>query len=160
MKVEKSIVILAAPEKIWPYLVEPAKIMMWFDTIKKCEYAGDRQSGEGTAYYMEEKTPGPLRKINFTAAVWEENKSITLSMITGENVSSYEIQLSLEKADAGTTFNFVEEVGMPFGFIGKILGALGQGVADRMVEAMLVKLKNLSEETVHIAQPNAAQAGA
>ena len=45
----------------------------------------------------------------------------------------------------GTVFHFVEEVGMPFGIIGKILGVLGQKTADRMVEGMLFKLKNLAE---------------
>ncbi len=35
---------------------------------------------------------------------------------------------------------------MPFGVIGKILGVLGQSAADKMVEAMLIKLKKLSEE--------------
>jgi len=38
MKVEKSIEILVAPEKIWPFLVDPEKILMWFDSFKKCEY--------------------------------------------------------------------------------------------------------------------------
>ena len=35
---------------------------------------------------------------------------------------------------------------MPFGVIGKVLGVLGQSTADKMVEGMLMKLKNLSEE--------------
>ncbi|MCK5096780.1 MAG: SRPBCC family protein, partial [Desulfobacteraceae bacterium] len=60
MKVEKSIEISAAPEKIWPFLVDPAKIVMWFDTYKKCEYTSEKHSGVGTTYYIEEKVPGPL----------------------------------------------------------------------------------------------------
>jgi len=38
MKVEKTIEISVAPEKIWSFLVDPAKILMWFDSFKKCEY--------------------------------------------------------------------------------------------------------------------------
>jgi hypothetical protein len=37
---------------------------------------------------------------------------------------------------------------MPFGVIGKILGVLGQGTADKMVIGMLMKLKHLCEEQV------------
>jgi carbon monoxide dehydrogenase subunit G len=60
MKVEKTIEISVAPEKIWPFLVDPAKILMWFDSFKKCEYVNEKQTGAGTAYYVEEKVPGPL----------------------------------------------------------------------------------------------------
>lgn len=42
-------------------------------------------------------------------------------------------------------FHFVEEIGMPFGVVGKILGVLGQNTADKMFEGMLMKLKDLSE---------------
>lgn len=148
MKVEKSIDISVAPGKIWPFLIHPEKILMWFDSFKKCEFINEKQTGTGTAYYVEEKVPGPLRKINFEATVWDENKSLTLEMTSGTNVTSYRIRWNLEATPSGTTFHFVEEIGMPFGVIGKILGVLGQGTADKMVEGMLLKLKNLSEAPV------------
>ncbi len=66
-------------------------------------------------------------------------------MISGQNVKSYEIQWNLKLAQSVTIFHFVEDIGMPFGIIGKILGLIGQRTADKMVEGMLVKLKNLSE---------------
>ena len=146
MKVEKTIEISSTPEKIWPFLVEPGKIMMWFDSFKKCEYAGERHFGVGTAYYVEEKVPGPLRQIHFEVTIWKENENLTLKMKTGKNVNSYEIRCDLQTTESGTLFHFVEEVGMPFGVIGKILGVLGQKTADRMVEGMLIKLKLLSEK--------------
>ena len=145
MKVEKSIMISVDPEKIWPFLVKPEKILMWFDSFEKCEYADEKHTGVGTAYYIEEKVPGPLRKINFKVINWTENESLTLEMTSGKNVTSYEIRFNLEATQSGTAFHFVEEIGMPFGVIGKILGVLGQATADKMVEGMLMKLKNLSE---------------
>ena len=54
MQVEKSIEISATPERIWPLLIDPEKIVMWFDTFKKCEYLSDKHSGVGTTYYVEE----------------------------------------------------------------------------------------------------------
>lgn len=145
MKVEKSIEISAPPEKIWPFLVDPAKIVMWFDTFKKCEYTSEKHSGVGTTYYVEEKVPGPLRKINFEVRIWDENERLTLKMTSGKNVNTYEIRWNLKSAQSGTIFHFVEDIGMPFGIIGKILGVIGQRTADKMVESMLIKLKNLSE---------------
>ena len=89
--------------------------------------------------------PGPLRKISFRATAWEEGEKLTLKMISGANVSDYEIRFKLSESQAETVFNFKEEVGMPFGPVGKILGVLGQKTADRMVENMLLKLKDRCE---------------
>ena len=99
------------------------------------------------AYYVEEKVPGPLRKINFKVSDWDENKHLTLKMESGKNVNSYEIHWTLKESPSGANFHFVENVGMPFGIVGKILGKLGQGTADKMVEGMLTKLKELSEDS-------------
>ncbi|MCK5164619.1 MAG: SRPBCC family protein [Desulfobacula sp.] len=146
MKVEKSIKITAVPEKIWPFLVDPKKIPLWFDSFKKCQFTSEKHTGVGATYYVEEKVPGPLRKINFESTTWNDNKSLTLKMTSGKNVNSYEIHWQLQKDQSGTKFHFTEEVGMPFGPIGKILGLLGQSTADKMVEDMLGKLKSLSEK--------------
>jgi len=118
---------------------------MWFDTFKKCEYTSGKHSGVGTTYYVEEKVPGPLRKINFEVIIWDENERLTLKMTSGKNVNTYEIRWDLKSTQSGTIFHFVENIGMPFGIIGKILGVIGQRTADKMVEGMLIKLKNLSE---------------
>ena len=146
MKVDKSIEISVEPEKIWSFLIDPKKIPLWFDSFKKCECTSEKNSGVGTTYYVEEKVPGPLRKINFESTIWDENEKMVLRMVSGKNVSSYEIQWDLEPGETGTKFHFIEDVGMPFGFVGKILGALGQQTANKMVGDMLIKLKNLSEE--------------
>ncbi len=146
MKVEKNIEIAATPEKIWPFLVDPKKIPQWFDSFKKCEFISEKHSGVGTTYYVEEKVPGPLRKINFESTDWNDKKNLTLKMTSGKNVGSYEINWQLEQDQSHTQFYFREDVGMPFGPIGKILGFLGQNTADKMVEGMLFKLKTLSEK--------------
>jgi len=126
-------------------LTDPAKIPLWFDTFRKCQYAGEQRSGVGTRYYVEEKVPGPLRKIYFEAAVWDENAVLNLRMTSGENVSSYEIHWKLAAHGTGTTFHFVENIGMPFGILGRLLGVLGQRTAEKMVETMLRRLKTLCE---------------
>jgi hypothetical protein len=45
----------------------------------------------------------------------------------------------MEPNESGTMLYFSENVGMPFGFIGKILGALSQRMADSLVEEMLIE---------------------
>jgi len=41
MRVERSVEIAAPPEKIWPFLVEPEKILEWCITFEKFEYTGE-----------------------------------------------------------------------------------------------------------------------
>lgn len=65
MKVQRSIEIAAPPEKIWPFLVEPDKILKWCITLEKFEYTGEQRSGVGTPFYFEEKAAGGLMKLNF-----------------------------------------------------------------------------------------------
>ncbi|MBM4447368.1 MAG: hypothetical protein FJ023_08510 [Chloroflexi bacterium] len=66
MKVQKSIEIAAPPEKVWPFLVDPEKILKWCITFRKFEYTGKKRSEVGTAFYVEEKAGGPLMKLNFS----------------------------------------------------------------------------------------------
>ncbi len=146
MRVEKSIQISAVPDKIWPFLTEPKKLQMWFNTFKKCEYASEKHTGIGTNYYVEEKVPGPLRKIYFEAIKWREYEQLQLKMTSGKNVKGYEIRFTMEPTELGTMFSFTESIGMPFGPIGKVLGALGQRTAEKMVEGMLIELKSLAED--------------
>ena len=50
MKVQKSIEIAAPPDKVWPFLIEPEKILEWCITFLKLEYTGEQRSGVGTTF--------------------------------------------------------------------------------------------------------------
>ena len=62
MIVQRSIEVAAPPEKIWPFLIEPEKIMKWFTLLRKFEYTGEKHNGTGTTFYYEEKSGGPQRQ--------------------------------------------------------------------------------------------------
>jgi len=145
MKVERSIHIAAPPDAIWPYLTEPGKIMEWCITFKKFEYTGEQHSGAGTPFYVEEKAGGPLMKLNFTMTEWSEDERIAFRMTSGSFVKGYEQSWTVEATPSGSTFMFAEDVKMPFGVLGKLLGLLGQRGSQATVEKMLVKLKALAE---------------
>ena len=54
MKVQKAIEIDAQPERIWPYFIEPEKVLQWCITFKKFEYTSNQRGGVGTPLYIEE----------------------------------------------------------------------------------------------------------
>lgn len=145
MKVQKSIEIAAPPEKIWPFLVEPEEILKWCITFLKLEYTGEQRSGVGATFYLEEKAGGPLMKLNFRITEWVENERVAFSMISGNFVKGYEQSWTVEATPSGSRFTFMEEVKLPYGIIGKIMGLFGQRGSEATVGKMLPKLKSLAE---------------
>jgi uncharacterized protein YndB with AHSA1/START domain len=146
MKVEGSIETAAPPEKIWPFMVEPEKILKWCITFKKFEYTGDQRSGVGTPFYIEEKAgPMPLMKLNFAVTEWVENERLAFKLTSGTGVKAYEQKWMVEATPTGSKFTFMEDVELPFGIIGKLMGAVGRSSSEAHVKEMLVILKSLAE---------------
>ncbi len=145
MKVQSSIEIAAPREKIWPYLVEPEKILQWCVTFQKFEYTADQRSGVGTPFYVEEKAGGPLMKLNFAVTDWAENERLAFRMTSGTFVKGYDQSWTVEAIPSGSRFTFVEQVEMPFGIVGKLIGLVGQHGAEGHAREMLASLKSLAE---------------
>jgi hypothetical protein len=145
MKVLKAIEIMASPHKIWPFFVEPEKILQWCITFKKFEYTGDQQSGVGTPIYIEEQAGGSLMKMRFEITVWKENEKIGLRVVSGNGVKSYKQSWSLEPSSAGSRFTFMEEIELPWGIFGKLIGVFLESSSAATVDKMLVTLKALAE---------------
>ncbi len=146
MRVQRSIEIAAPPEKIWPFMVEPEKNLKWCITFKKFEYTNEQRSGVGTTFYIEEKAgPMPLMKLNFVVTEWVENERLAFRMTSGSGVKSYEQGWTVTPTPYGSRFTFMEEVELPFGVIGKLIGLVGQRSSHATVKKMLVILKSLAE---------------
>ena len=145
MKLQKSIDIAAPSEKIWPYLVEPEKIMKWFTLLRKFEYTNKRCGGVGTTFYYEEKSGPMLMKFHFKITEWVENEKIAFIMTSGSLKKDDQIW-ALEATPSGSRFTATEEVEMPWGIIGKMMDSLfvGKSVAEH-IEEIIGNLKVLVE---------------
>jgi uncharacterized protein YndB with AHSA1/START domain len=145
MKVQRSIEIAATPEKIWPFLTMPEKILKWFTLLKKFEYTGDKRSGAGTTFYYEEKSSGQLMKLNYKVTEWVENKKLAFSVTSGSLKKDDQVW-SIEAIPAGSRFTMFEDLEMPMGIFGKIIGALFGGMMiGKNIEKILANLKRLAE---------------
>ena len=145
MRIQKAIEIAAPPERIWPFFVEPERVLKWYSTFRKFEYSGDLRSGVGTPLYIEEQAVGPVMKLHFEVAEWKENEKLALRLVSGSGVKSYEQEWSLEPAASGSRFTFMEEIEFPFGVFGKLLGLVAQRMSAATVDKMQGKLKALAE---------------
>jgi len=145
MKVNKSIEIAAPPEKIWPFLVEPDKILKWCITFIKFEYTSELRGGMGATFYLEEKAGGPLMKLNFKITEWVENEKVAFNMTSGNFVKGYDQSWTVETIPSGCKFTLKEEVELPYGILGKIMGFFAERGSEATVGKMLHKLKSLAE---------------
>ncbi len=146
MLVQQSIHIDAPAEKIWPFLVEPEKIMQWCITFLKFEYAGDQHEGIGTPIHIKEQS-GPMKMdILFEVTEWNKHEKIAFHKVSGSGPESYWQEWATVSDDSGSTFSFREEIIMPWGVIGRIIESLAKGISQKTVDEMLTMLKRLVEQ--------------
>ena len=75
----------------------------------------------------------------------DENEKLALKMMSGPMLRSYEQRWTLQRRPSGSTFTFMEELGFPWGPIGKLIGRMMQGSSEAFIDRMLPKLKALAE---------------
>ena len=146
MEVHESIEIGVPPERVWPLLVEPASVRRWYVTLREFRYSDEGPGGPGAHVHLEEQAMGPmLMKLDFEATEWVEDRVIGLHMIAGSGVRAYDQRWALEPTAGGSRFTFDERVELPFGPVGRLLGAAVRGTSERHVTEMLARLKDLAE---------------
>ena len=145
MRVEGSIYIAAALENIWPFMVEPEKILQWYTTLQKFEFTGEQRSGVGAPFYCEERAGGRLMKLHFKVTEWVEHERLAFSMTSGNFVKKYDQKWVVAATESGSRFTLMEDVGLPYGIIGKILGLFARRQSEKTVKEILANLKRLAE---------------
>ena len=145
MKVERSIEILAPPEAVWPLLTDPEKILKWFNLLRRFEYTGDRREGVGTTFYYEERSGGRLMKLNYVVTEWSRNQKLAFRVTSGSLKKDDQVW-SIEAIPSGSRFTMFEDLEMPLGIVGKIVGFLfGRMMIGRSMEKILANLKRMAE---------------
>jgi len=144
MKIQRSIEIAAPPEKIWPYLVEPERIMKWFTFLRKFEYTSKKCSGVGATFYYEEKSGPQLMKLHYKIIEWAENNKLSFVLASG-SLKKDDQTWALEATPSGSRFTMTEEVEMPWGIIGKALDKMVGGMIGNNIEKIIGNLKTLVE---------------
>ena len=143
MHVQRSIEIAAPPAKVWPLLVEPDDVMRWYPTLRTFRYV-EGTPGKGAHIYAEEQGAG-LMKLDFVVTEWQTDRAIALHMTKGTGVAGYEQRWVLDPTPEGTRFTFSEDVELPYGVLGRVIGRFVRRTSEGHVEEMLGKLKTLAE---------------
>ena len=107
MRVQKAIEVNIPTNRVWPFFVEPEKVLEGCITFKKFEYTSNQHSGVGTPVYIEEQAGGPLMKMRFEISEWKENEAVVLRMVSGPMMKSYEQFWKQETTPSGSRINFI-----------------------------------------------------
>jgi len=83
--------------------------------------------------------------MQFEVTEWKENAKLALQMVSGASYKSYRQELSLEPIHSGCRFTFMEEIILPYGIIGKLIGVFAERMSSATVDKMFLKLKTLVE---------------
>ncbi|UCB42688.1 MAG: SRPBCC family protein [Dehalococcoidales bacterium] len=145
MRIQRSVEIAAPPEKIWPFLVEPDKIMQWFTLLKKFEYTSEQRTGVGTTFYYEENTGLMLAKLNYKVTEWVENERLAFSMTSGPSKRDDQVW-AIEAIPSGSRFTLTEDYEMPWAILGKMIVALVGRMIGRRIQEIIDNLKRLVEK--------------
>jgi uncharacterized protein YndB with AHSA1/START domain len=148
MKVQKKIVINALPEMVWPFLIEPDKILKWCITLESFEYTSPQKKGKHSTFRYIDKGAVHKVEVNCIITEWIENQIISFKMTSGTHFKSYEGTWMIESAQGKSTFSFEEKTKMPFGIIGKLVGIFSEKRAAAVVDNMLKRLKILVEKSI------------
>ena len=145
MKLCRSIVIAATGEKIWPFLVEPEKIIKWCTPINIIRLTSQQRVGLGTTFYFEEKAVGRMMKLHFVVTEWVLNQSVAFKMTSGNLVKRYEQRYTIEDIPSGSRCTCFEEVTLPYGVLGILAGQYRRFTSKGLLDRMLLNLKNVVE---------------
>ena len=145
MEINRSIKIEAAPEKIWPFLVEPERIVQWCFTLQSFEYTSRAPYGIGASFKYREKGRFHSVELNCIITEWIEKKKIAFEMTGGKGLKRYKETWRIEPCSGGSKFSFIQQSDLAFGILGKIMEPVSRRRAGITVDEMLAKLKRLVE---------------
>jgi uncharacterized protein YndB with AHSA1/START domain len=147
MRLQRSIDISVSPDKTWPFLVEPDKILKWFTLLRIFEYTGLKHSGVGSTFYYEEKSGPQLMKLNYVVTEWVDNKRLVFVLTSGPLKKDSQVW-SLEAITSGSRFTMTEDVVITRGIIDSIITPILKGMIGKNLEKIQRNLKELIETQV------------
>jgi uncharacterized protein YndB with AHSA1/START domain len=144
MRVHMAIDISAPPEVVWPYLVEPEKVMQWYDMLKVFRYTSEER-GPGSTFYWEEEVRGKIYSNHFRTTEWVENRVFPYEMTESSYFKGYTERWAIEPTEEGCRFSFDDQLVFPYGLWGRVMGWFGERMAKGSSQQILQNLKHLAE---------------
>lgn len=143
-RIEESIVVIAEPERIWPFLFWD-RLPEWLDGIKKATYTSGEKDCVGATAHVVAEMAGIKAEWDVEITEYARNERATWRT-TGGNLTAVGLT-TLEPVEAGSKLTFVIDYDLPYSILGKVVDKLmvsrdvGKGI-----KTGLQKLKSIVEE--------------
>ena len=144
MKVERSIEIMAPPEKIWSLITERENLLRWHPRAQRFDFIGEQHSGVGATFYMVGEMNGrPMRSV-CEITEWQENKKFAFHEVLGMT-KKFDAVYIIEATETGSRLTMMWDTVMPYGIMGKIMLLFFGKQWVSMTDGMLANIKRLAE---------------
>lgn len=142
-KIEESVWLNAKPEEVWPYLVEPEKLLHWLTEMHKFEWLDEGPIGVGGRYYVDKEIRGQVRRYDSEVKRLEENRLFAF-MSEAPGFSHIDGVWELVPEGKGCRFTMRETINVQNvnPFVGRLFVQRG---AARAIRGFLAQLKSLVE---------------
>lgn len=145
MRIERSIETTAAPQRVWPLLVEPEEILKWFTLLESFAYTSEQRTGVGPTFHYEERSGGRLMKLDYRVTDWVEKERFAFTLVSGPLQKDDQVW-RIDAIPGGSRVTLEEDIELSGGVFGRMLLALVVGrMIGRHLQEMLVNLKALAE---------------
>jgi len=143
-RIEESIVIMAKPERIWPFLFWD-RIPEWLDGIRKARYTSEEKDSVGATAHVIAEMAGIKAEWDVEITEYVRNERATWRT-TGGNLTAVGLTM-LESVEAGSKLTFVIDYDLPYSILGKVVDKLMVSRdVEKGIKTGLRKLKRIVEE--------------
>ncbi|MFN2555295.1 MAG: SRPBCC family protein [Nitriliruptorales bacterium] len=142
--VHESIQIEGSRQDIWPYLVEPDKLLAWQSGVVElvAEWEGDPKPGD--------RANGAIRiagrQVHFQTEYTEVHPPDRVEFKSAQSPFPFVVWVTLQDSDGGTRVTYHGEAESFRGFFGKLADPIVEKLYGRDVRGNLQNLKVLVEE--------------
>jgi uncharacterized membrane protein len=142
-RIERSINIVASPEKVWS-MVFWDKVPQWFSTVKRAEYITKFKDRVGAVAHVSGEAGGVKTEWDAETTEWIENVKYAWRTTAGNFTGIGSMRLS--PLETGLKATFIMDYDLPYSFFGKIIDKLRVSKEiDRSCKNGLEKLREISE---------------
>ena len=152
--VSESIVLPAAPERVWETVMDPSRLGDWVTTHVSVETDATGPVGEGAAFRQRLRLSRKEFDVDWKV-VEAEAPRVALWRGDGPAGSVAEVSYRLEPAERGTRFEYENSFALPGGVLGKLAGgAFAARAGRREARRSLENLRRLLDSPPSSTGPN------
>jgi len=142
-RIERSINIVAPPEKVWS-MVFWDKVPQWFSSIKKAQYTTKFKDGVGAVAHVSGEAGGVKAEWDAETTEWIENVKYSWRTTAGNFTGVGSMKFS--PFEKGLKATFIMDYDLPYSIFGKIIDKLSVSRdIDQSCKRGLEKLREIAE---------------